>query len=232
MKRLRSIYPVPLDEKKLSDFEKYYELLIKYNEVMNLTAITEKEEVKIKHFADSLSPLELGIIKSGMSIADVGSGAGFPGMPLKIAVPELSVTLIDALEKRIGFLKTVAGELGLKDVDCIHMRAEDAGHDTALREKFDVVLSRAVAPLQILSEYCMPLVKEGGYFLAMKGPSPEEEINEAVGAIKALGGEAERVEEIKLPGGIVHSIAVIKKISHTPLKYPRKAGKPAKTPLK
>ncbi len=229
---MNSIYPVPLDEKKLSELEKYYELLIKYNEVMNLTAITEKEEVKIKHFADSLSPLSLGIMKKGMRIADVGSGAGFPGMPLKIAVPELSVTLIDALEKRIGFLKTVADELELKDIDCIHMRAEDAGHDFSLREKFDVVLSRAVAPLQILSEYCMPLVKEDGYFLALKGPSPEEEIKEASGAIKILGGETERIEAVRLPGGIVHSIAVIKKVSHTPLKYPRKAGKPAKTPLK
>lgn len=227
---MESIYP--LNEKQKADFDRYRELLLKYNEVMNLTAITDKREIEIKHFADSLSPLTLNVIAENAKIADVGSGAGFPGMPLKIARPDLSVTLIDALEKRINFLNTVVSELGLEKTECVHMRAEDAGHSESLRESFDVVLSRAVAPLAILSEYCLPLVKVGGYFLAMKGPAPDDEIEEADFALNVLGGKICSVEKVMLPDGICHSIAVIKKISQTPLKYPRKAGKPTKNPLK
>lgn len=212
--------------------DRYRELLLEYNNVMNLTAITEKREIEVKHFADSLSPLTLGIIKDGMSVADVGSGAGFPGMPIKIAMEGVSVTLIDAQDKRVRFLNTVAAELGLEKISCVHKRAEEAGQDSLMRESFDVALSRAVAPLQILSEYCLPLVKIGGYFIALKGPMPENEVNEAAEAIKTLGGDAPDIKKMLLPDGIVHTAVVIKKTSPTPMKYPRKSGKPAKSPIK
>lgn len=206
--------------------------MIEYNKVMNLTAITDSREIKIKHFADSLSPLTFGIIKEGMRIADVGSGAGFPGMPIKIVMENTHVTLIDALDKRIKFLNTVAEALELKEISCIHKRAEDAGRDETLRESFDVVLSRAVAPLDILSEYCMPLVKVGGYFMALKGPAPEEEMKNAEAAVKILGGKTEKIEKVTLADGIEHTVVIIKKTDATPSKYPRKAGKPSKAPLK
>ncbi len=227
-----NIYPVEISEKACSDLEKYSELLTEHNKVMNLTAITEKSEIRIKHFADCLSLLTLGIIKDGMSIADVGTGAGFPGLPLKIAAPSLCVTLIDALEKRVGFLNTVIEKLSLENISAVHKRAEDAGHDSHLRESFDIAASRAVAPLSVLSEYCLPLVKTGGYFLAMKGPDPESEVKEAKSAVETLGGKTEEIKRLTVADGIVHSAVIIKKISQTPQKYPRKAGKPAKSPLK
>lgn len=199
---------------------------------MNLTAITERSEIRVKHFADSLSLLTLGIIKENMRVADVGTGAGFPGLPLKIAAPSLSVTLMDALEKRIKFLNAVIGELSLENVNAVHKRAEDAGHDASLRESFDIAVSRAVAPLSVLSEYCLPLVKVGGFFLAMKGPEPSAEASEASNAVKELGGEISEIASVKVAEGMFHSVVVIKKISQTPQKYPRKAGKPAKSPLK
>ncbi len=212
--------------------DKYRELLLEYNKVMNLTAITEKRDIEVKHFADSLSPLTLGIIKEGMSVADVGSGAGFPGMPIKIAMEGVSVTLIDALDKRVRFLNTVATELGLEKISCVHKRAEEAGQDELMRESFDVAMSRAVAPLDILSEYCLPLVKVGGYFIALKGPTPENEVNAATEAIKILGGDVPVIKEMPLPDGIVHTVVIIKKTASTPMKYPRKSGKPAKSPIK
>lgn len=212
--------------------DKYRELLLEYNKVMNLTAITEKREIEVKHFADSLAPLTLGIIKDGMSIVDVGSGAGFPGMPIKIAMEGVSVTLIDALDKRVRFLNTVATELGLEKISCVHKRAEEAGQDAEMRESFDVALSRAVAPLDILSEYCLPLVKTDGYFIALKGPTPESEVSEAMEAIKILGGDKPVIKQMLLPDGIVHTAVVIKKTAQTPIKYPRKSGKPAKSPIK
>lgn len=199
---------------------------------MNLTAITEKRDIEVKHFADSLYPLTLGIIKEGMSVADVGSGAGFPGMPIKIAMEGVSVTLIDALEKRVRFLNTVVTELSLEKISCVHKRAEEAGQDELMRESFDVAMSRAVAPLDILSEYCLPLVKVGGYFIALKGPTPENEVNAAAEAVKILGGEVPVIKEMLLPDGIVHTAVVIKKTAPTPMKYPRKSGKPAKSPIK
>lgn len=227
-----NIYPIEISERGHSDLDKYSELLREYNKVMNLTAITDENEIRIKHFADSLSLLTLGIIEDGASIADVGTGAGFPGLPLKIAVPSLSVTLIDALEKRIGFLNTVIEELSLKNITAVHKRAEDAGREPELRESFDAAVSRAVAPLSVLAEYSLPLVKKGGYFLAMKGPEPESEVSEAKNALEMLGGKTEGIKRVSLADGIVHSIVIIKKISQTPQKYPRKAGKPAKSPLK
>ncbi|MDO5477755.1 MAG: 16S rRNA (guanine(527)-N(7))-methyltransferase RsmG [Clostridia bacterium] len=221
---------MPLDAESL--FDKYTSLLLSYNEVMNLTAITEVEEIKIKHYLDCLSPLAFSLIPDGAKVADVGSGAGFPGLPLKIGKRNIHLTAIDSLNKRINFLKTVGEELSLADFECIHMRAEEAGQDKALRESFDIATARAVAPLSVLSEWCLPLVKVGGAFVALKGPSPEEEIEEAKAAIAVLGGEVSKVYEVNLPGNITHSIVYIKKISQTPQKYPRKAGKASKQPIK
>ncbi len=213
-------------------FSKYTELLLSYNEVMNLTAITDREEINIKHYLDSVSPLAFSLIPDGAKLADVGSGAGFPGLPLKIGKRDIKLTAIDSLNKRINFLKTVGEELSLTDFECIHMRAEEAGQDKALRESFDIATARAVAPLSVLSEWCLPLVRVGGAFIALKGPSPEEEIEEAKTAISALGGEIGDVYAVNLPGDITHSIVYIKKISQTPQKYPRKAGKASKQPIK
>lgn len=223
---------IELPEEAEKDFSKYSDLLLSYNKVMNLTAITEEREIEIKHFLDSLTPLKTGLIKNRIKIADVGTGAGFPGLPLKIARRDLSLTMIDSLEKRVNFLKTVCCELSLDNTVCIHKRAEEAGQDKVLRESFDVVVSRAVAPLCVILEYCLPLTKVGGYVLLLKGPSVYSDIQGAKGAAELLGGEFERVEDYTLPGEIHHSIVIIKKISQTPTEYPRKPGKPSKSPLK
>ncbi len=221
---------MPVDATEL--FDKYTDLLLSYNEVMNLTAITERNEIDIKHYLDSISPLAFSLINDGETVADVGSGAGFPGLPLKIAKRDIHLTAIDSLQKRINFLETVKKELSLEDFNTIHMRAEDAGQDKALRESFDVATSRAVAPLSILAEFCLPLVKAGGRFIALKGPSPKEEIMEAEKAIDILGGKIKDIYEVKLPFDIVHTIVLIEKISQTPSKYPRKPGKASKQPIK
>ena len=213
-------------------FSEYTDLLLKYNEVMNLTAITDRDEILVKHYLDSLSPLAFSLIEDKKSVVDVGTGAGFPGLPLKIGKRDISLTLIDSLKKRVEFLKTVAKELSLEGVSAIHGRAEEKGHDETLREQFDYAVSRAVAPLSILAEYCLPFVKVGGSFLALKGPAPEEEIEDGKKAIETLGGKIEKIYHVKLPGDIIHSIVLIKKISHTPPSYPRKPGKPSKSPIK
>ncbi len=199
---------------------------------MNLTSIEERNEIDIKHFLDSISPLALGIIKSGMKIADVGTGAGFPGLPLKIADESLDVSLIDSLSKRVEFLKTVCEKTELSNVKCLHLRAEEAGRDSSMRESFDAVLTRAVAHLSVISEYCIPLVKPGGLFVAMKGPEVSEELKEADLAITTLGGKLEEVREVVLPGDIRHTVISIRKISQTPSKYPRRTGRPVKSPIK
>lgn len=213
-------------------FSKYTDLLLSYNEVMNLTAITDREEIKIKHYLDSVSPLAFSLIPDGAHVADVGSGAGFPGVPLKIAKRDIHLTAIDSLNKRLNFLETVKNELSLDDFDTVHLRAEEAGQNKELRESFDVATARAVANLSVLSEWCLPLVKVGGSFIALKGPSPEEEIDEAREAVSVLGGEIADVFTVNLPGEIKHSIVLIKKISQTPSKYPRKPGKASKQPIK
>ena len=213
-------------------FSKYTDLLLSYNEVMNLTAITDKDEINIKHYLDSMAPLAFSLIPDGAKVADVGSGAGFPGVPLKIGKRDIRLTAIDSLNKRINFLETVKNELSLRDFEAIHLRAEEAGRNEDLRESFDVATSRAVANLSVLAEWCLPLVKKGGSFIALKGPSPEEEIEEAKGALKELGGELGDVYKVNLPGNITHSIVLIKKISQTPSKYPRKPGKASKSPIK
>ena len=213
-------------------FSKYTDLLLSYNEVMNLTAITDKNEINIKHYLDSVTPLAFSLIPDGAKVADVGSGAGFPGIPLKIAKRDIHLTAIDALLKRLNFLETVKQELSLENFETVHMRAEEAGQNKDLRESFDIATARAVANLSLLSEWCLPLVKVGGSFVALKGPSPKEEIEEAKDAIKVLGGEIAEVFDITLPGEIPHSIVLIKKISQTPSKYPRKPGKASKQPIK
>ena len=208
---------------------RYSELLVEKNKVMNLTAITEPHDVATLHFLDSVAMLTLADLK-GKKMADIGTGAGFPGMPLRIVEPSLRLTLLDSLNKRIDFLKEVCADLGLNDVECIHGRAEEfaANH----REDYDIVTSRAVANLQMLSELCLPLVKVGGYFLSMKAVDSEEEVNAAKNAIKTLGGQIEKVVDYAIPGtDVQHRLIFIKKIKETPKKYPRAFAKIKKNPL-
>ena len=221
-----------LGEEQLRSFELYERLLLDANENMNLTAITEPEEVRVKHFLDSLTPLTTGLFGIGASVADVGAGAGFPSLPLKIARPDLKMTMLDSLGKRVDFLNKTAAALGLSDMRAIHTRAEDAAR-TSLRESFDIVVARAVADLSVLAEYALPLAKVGGFFIAMKGPNPEREAAEASAAINAMGGRQRDIRTVSLGGGgPVHSLCIIEKIEKTPSKYPRKAGKPSKEPIK
>ncbi|WP_455266576.1 16S rRNA (guanine(527)-N(7))-methyltransferase RsmG [Phascolarctobacterium sp.] len=217
-------------EEQLEHFTRYYELLVETNKVMNLTAITEPEEVAVKHMVDSLLAYEDGM--QGKTLVDVGTGAGFPGVPLKIYCPSLKVTLVDSLGKRLRFLEQVIDELGLKGIRCEHLRAEDAGRSKKHREQYDYVTARAVARLSVLSEYCLPLAKKGGQFIALKGSRFAEEIEEGEAAVKILGGKIISAELVKLPG-LDDGRAIIKiaKIKATPAQYPRKAGTPEKQPL-
>ena len=220
-----------IDETITEDFYKYYELLIEWNEKINLTAITEEDDVAVKHFLDSLNASN-GMVKDGMIIIDVGTGAGFPGLPVKIANRGIKLTLVDSLNKRINFLNEVISSLGLNDVETVHSRAEELGVNKDYREKYDMCVSRAVANLTTLCELCLPFVKVGGYFVSLKGPKANEELCMAKKAIALLGGEFERMENYDLSDtDLNHNIVVIKKISHTPTKYPRKAPKPSKEPL-
>ena len=208
---------------------RYADLLVEKNKVMNLTAITEPGDIATLHFLDSVAMLTLADLK-GKKMADIGTGAGFPGMPLQIVEPSIRLTLLDSLNTRIDFLKEVCDDLGLSDVECIHGRAEEfaVGH----RESYDIVTSRAVANLQMLSELCLPLVKVGGYFLSMKSVDSEQEVNDAKNAIKTLGGRIEKVVDYTIPGTEVqHRLIFIKKIQETPKKYPRAFAKIKKNPL-
>ena len=229
-------FGIELGSEQYGQFIKYYELLVKWNEVMNLTAITEYDEVVVKHFADSLSlvkavPMISGAGK-GQSLIDIGTGAGFPGIPLKIAFPELKITLLDSLNKRVGFLNTVIDELGLKEIEALHGRAEDYAKKGQLRESFDLCVSRAVANLSTLSEYCLPYVKVGGKFIAYKSEKTEEEVTGAKNALDKLGGKLKECVEFNLPGtDMYRTLVVIDKEKETPGKYPRKAGTPSKEPL-
>lgn len=220
-----------IEKTAIDNFQIYYEMLIDWNEKINLTAITEENDVAIKHFLDSLNAAK-GMVKPGMKVIDVGTGAGFPGLPVKIANPKIELTLVDSLNKRINFLNEVISSLGLDGVNTVHSRAEDLGVNKDYREKYDMCVSRAVSNLTTLCELCLPFVKVGGYFVSLKGPKAEEEIKEANRAISLLGGEFERMENYDLSDtDLNHNIVVIKKISHTPTKYPRKAPKPSKEPL-
>lgn len=216
----------------ISKFALLKELLVDWNEKINLTAITESEEVDIKHFIDSATCLATGYIKDGDEIIDVGTGAGFPGVPIKILNESLQVTLLDSLNKRIKYLEDVVSKLELKDVKLVHSRAEDGGVNKLYREKYDVALSRAVAAMNVLCEYCLPFVKIGGYFICQKGPAYQEELDNASKAIEVLGGRIKEVKSYLLPNSeITHYIIIIEKIRETPTKYPRKAGKPASEPI-
>ena len=211
-------------------FEKYMNILLDWNSKINLTAITEKEDIILKHFKDSLSVEKH--IPSGAKVIDVGTGAGFPGVPLKIVRNDISLTLLDSLNKRIKFLDELLKELDINDVETVHSRAEEAGHNKAYREQYDIAISRAVANLSVLSEYLLPFVKVGGYAICMKGPNIEEELNNSKTAIKELGGEIERIENFKLETtDIERNIILIKKVKPISGKYPRKPGTPANDPL-
>ena len=219
---------IDLSDNQIDTLIKYKELLVEWNEKINLTAITDDFGVYTKHFLDSLTTLLTDKVKG--DVIDVGTGAGFPGLVLKIAKPEINLTLLDSLNKRINFLKEVSGEMGLSGVEFVHARAEDGARK--MREKFDTVVSRAVANMTVLAELCLPFVKVGGYFLALKGPMAEEELANAKRAIKILGGEIEDIFSAEIPyTDLSHKIIIIKKVRQTPMQYPRKAGIPSKTPI-
>ena len=218
-------YKITLTENQYEQFQKYFELLAEWNEKMNLTAITDESGVALKHFADSLSLLNFVDIPQNSSLADVGTGAGFPGVVLKIARPDIKLTLIDSLNKRLVFLGEVCAHLGIK-AELIHSRAEDGARDEKLRENFDFAVSRAVARMNVLSEYCLPYVKVGGAFCAMKGAQANEEFKESLNAINTLGGKLENKYFFELPeNGGERAIAVVRKVKNTPQKYPRQSGK-------
>lgn len=235
MERLRekaAAFGIKLSDHQLDQFETYYEMLVEKNKVMNLTAITEKNEVIDKHFADSLALIKSGVSLTGQKILDIGTGAGFPGIPLKIAFPELEIVLLDSLNKRIKFLNEVIEALGLEKITAIHGRAEDFAKQKEYREQFDYVVSRAVANLTVLSEYCLPYVKVGGCFMPYKSGEIDEELNNSKKAVQILGGKIEEVVKFQLPDtDIGRSFVKIKKNKNTAKKYPRKAGLPAKEPL-
>jgi 16S rRNA (guanine527-N7)-methyltransferase len=219
---------VSLNAEQLEEFDLYAQKLIETNKVMNLTAITDADEIIVKHFVDSIELFKYADIKSGDRIIDVGTGAGFPGIPLLICKNDIKLTLLDSLKKRLLFLEDVLNSCNL-NAQLIHSRAEDAGRDNALRETFDFATARAVAPLNVLAEYCLPFVKVGGYFVALKGSDDETE--NANNAVALLGGEIQDIVSYKLPNGDPRTIVIIKKISQTPTNYPRKPKKIASAPL-
>lgn len=222
-------YGIQLDTMQLELFFKYKELLLEWNKKINLTAIEDDRDIIIKHFIDSLSIVPY--LKDCKSLIDIGTGAGFPGIPVKIIQEDIDVVLLDSLEKRVSFLNTIISEMKLADIKAIHARAEDFGKESKNREYFDVATARAVANLPVLLEYSMPFVKIGGIFIAMKGSSIEE-IDNSKKALKILGAEIETVKQFSLPfDEIKRNIIIIRKLRQTPTKYPRKAGKPLKEPL-
>ncbi|MEE0686054.1 MAG: 16S rRNA (guanine(527)-N(7))-methyltransferase RsmG [Lachnospiraceae bacterium] len=227
---------IELSEKQIDQFIQYYEMLVEKNKVMNLTAITEFNEVIVKHFIDSLALVKVvdkDDLSNGISIIDIGTGAGFPGIPLKIAFPNINITLLDSLNKRINFLKEVSDELGFEGIDFIHGRSEDFGRNPQFREKFDICVSRAVANLATLSEFCVPFVKVGGSFISYKAGDCGEEVKESMKAVEKMGGKIINQLEYMVPTSDLNRVLLfIEKEKATPKSFPRKAGTPAKEPIK
>lgn len=231
LNNLLNEWNIVLSDYQIDQFKKYYELLIEWNSFMNLTSITDKNEVILKHFADSIALFRY-LNLSDESLIDVGTGAGFPGIPLKIVCPKLKVTLVDSLNKRVNFLNEVIGCLNLEDIFTVHSRAEDLAHNDVYREKFDYCVPRAVANLSTLSELCLPFVKTGGYFIPYKSEKTSEEISAAHNAIAILGGKLDKVEEYYLPNtDMLRTLVFISKKKSSPKKYPRKAGTPTREPI-
>ena len=223
---------IRLTDVQKRQFDRYYELLIEWNRVMNLTGITEYDEVNLKHFTDRLTIVRIKDMENVSTLIDVGTGAGFPGIPVKIAFPHIKVTLLDSLNKRIKFLNQVVEELDLEDVVTLHGRAEDYAKKEEYREQFDLCASRAVANLSTLSEYCLPFIKKGGCFVSYKSADSDEEIQQSEKALDILGGKIEKVDKFVLPGSDMgRALVMIEKVKNTPRKYPRKAGVPSKEPL-
>ncbi|MBE5925519.1 MAG: 16S rRNA (guanine(527)-N(7))-methyltransferase RsmG [Lachnospiraceae bacterium] len=224
---------INLSENQLNMFQKYYEMLVEKNKVMNLTAITDYQEVLTKHFLDSLTLVKVININKVEKVIDVGTGGGFPGIPLKIAFPHLKITLLDSLNKRVNWLNEVIAILDLDDIKAVHGRAEEFGQNFEYREQYDLCVSRAVANLSTLSEYCMPFVKKDGYFVSYKAATANEELKEAIKAIEILGGKVEDVCSFNLEDSDMERCLIkIVKIKNTSKKYPRKAGLPSKEPIK
>lgn len=229
-----SLFGITLSSDQLEKFRKYYGNLIKWNEVMNLTTITGEKEVYSKHFLDSLSIVGLIPPQSfeNLSVIDIGTGAGFPGLPIAIAFPDVQVTLVDSLQKRVRFLEETTQLLGIENVQVVHARAEDHARIESEREKYDIAVSRAVAKLNVLAEYCLPFVRKGGYFIAYKAEKIKEEMEEGKKAVNILGGRVDQVISFQLPGtDYGRTLVQVIKDNHTSGKYPRKAGTPAKDPL-
>ncbi|MEY8531154.1 16S rRNA (guanine(527)-N(7))-methyltransferase RsmG [Lactobacillus taiwanensis] len=227
-------YGFELSDNQKGQFATYYNKLIEFNKKVNLTRITDEDEVYLKHFFDSITPLlEFpDLFKGEKTLCDVGAGAGFPSLPIKILCPNLRITIVDSLGKRLKFLDELVNDLDLDEVTLVHSRAEDAGQNKNLREKFDLVTGRAVARMSVLSEYCLPLTKVNGDLVALKGPKAQDELAEAKHAIEVLGGEVEDVKELTLPDtDDERTLIIVKKVKTTPKKYPRQAGTPNKKPL-
>lgn len=232
LKEKAAVFGIDLNDFQLNQFHHYYEMLVEKNKVMNLTAITERAEVIDKHFVDSLALVKTGVDLTDQKILDLGTGAGFPGVPLKIAFPNLRITLLDSLNKRVRFLNEVIDALDLKDINAIHGRAEDFAKQKEYREQFDYVVSRAVANLSVLSEYCVPYVREKGYFLPYKSGNIKEELDQSKKAIQVFGGLVEDIVSFEIPDtGLSRTILKIRKEKVTPKRFPRKAGLPAKEPI-